>query len=261
MTATCSYATKVTNYNCRIRDRPNSQLRLRMSLHGKLYRADQRCLVGSANLTGAALGWGFRANLELLAPMPAATEEIRDFERQLLLGSVIVDQPIYSTTLEAVDALRKSGITYPMQAAQDEAAQMCSAFETWLPTCHAPDRLYDAYRGRNDRMLTSAYQDALDDLRAINPPVGLDRDGFTAYVISKLEQHPVIRQLDDYVAIPRSSEEVSRYLSAQTALPPDISSTEAAEILKLWLLNFFPNRYRARPPEGVDVFVRGARIG
>lgn len=40
-----------------IQQRSNSSLWLRPDLHAKYYRADQRCLVGSANLTGKALGW------------------------------------------------------------------------------------------------------------------------------------------------------------------------------------------------------------
>ncbi|MFM6208190.1 phospholipase D family protein, partial [Planktothrix sp.] len=36
---------------------PNSSLWLRNDLHAKYYRADQQCLIGSANLTANALGW------------------------------------------------------------------------------------------------------------------------------------------------------------------------------------------------------------
>jgi hypothetical protein len=39
-----------------IHQRSNSSLWLRPDLHAKYYRADQQCLVGSANLTGKALG-------------------------------------------------------------------------------------------------------------------------------------------------------------------------------------------------------------
>ncbi len=40
-----------------IQNRPNSSLWLRPDLHAKYYRADNCCLIGSANLTNKALGW------------------------------------------------------------------------------------------------------------------------------------------------------------------------------------------------------------
>src|SRR6266566_1157307 len=49
-----------------VQERPRSCLRLRQDLHAKYYRADNRCLVGSANLTAAALGLSAAPNLELL---------------------------------------------------------------------------------------------------------------------------------------------------------------------------------------------------
>lgn len=52
-----------------IQNRPNSSLWLRSDLHAKYYRADNHCLVGSANLTGKALGWSDCPNLELLVPL------------------------------------------------------------------------------------------------------------------------------------------------------------------------------------------------
>ena len=49
-------------------ERPRTEVRLSHSLHAKLYVADDRCLVGSANLTAAALGWRQDSNLEILIP-------------------------------------------------------------------------------------------------------------------------------------------------------------------------------------------------
>ena len=57
-----------------IQNRPNSSLWLRPDLHAKYYRADNRCLVGSANLTGKALCWSNLPNLELLMPVSAMNQ-------------------------------------------------------------------------------------------------------------------------------------------------------------------------------------------
>jgi hypothetical protein len=243
-----------------LRHRPNTVLRLRMSLHGKLFRADQRCLVGSANLTDSALGWSRRPNLELLVPMSAADERITEFEWQLLSRSVVVDQSIYDGTMTAVDALRRAGILFPALTAPDEGQEPSSNIEAWLPTCRTPDRLYDAYHGRSDRMLSSAFEDALLDLSVLNPPSGLDREGFKSYVVSKLEQHPLIHEFDKFVATARTSEEVATYVASNITLLAEPPAAEVADILKRWLLTFFPDRYRTRPPEGTEIFVRGRRI-
>lgn len=40
-----------------LRDRVQSSLWLHPDLHAKLYRADDTCLIGSANITDTALGW------------------------------------------------------------------------------------------------------------------------------------------------------------------------------------------------------------
>src|SRR5579862_8242725 len=49
-----------------VKVRRRTRLRLRQDLHAKYYRADDRCLIGSANLTLAALGLSAAPNLELL---------------------------------------------------------------------------------------------------------------------------------------------------------------------------------------------------
>src|SRR4051812_7869721 len=60
--------------------RGRSRLLLRHELHAKYYRAGPRCLVGSANLTGAALGWSAKANLELLIELGAEDVQLAGWE-------------------------------------------------------------------------------------------------------------------------------------------------------------------------------------
>ena len=50
---------------------------LRPSLHAKLYRADGRCLVSSANLTGKATGRVPNANVELSLKVPIDHPEVQ----------------------------------------------------------------------------------------------------------------------------------------------------------------------------------------
>ena len=63
--------------------RPKTKLRLLDELHAKLYVADKRCLVGSANLTDMALGWRDRSNLEILVPARRSDKPIKSLLTQL----------------------------------------------------------------------------------------------------------------------------------------------------------------------------------
>ena len=63
--------------------RPRTELLLLNDLHAKLFVADDHCLVGSANLTGAALGWSEFSNLELLVSVPVQNEDVAVLLQQL----------------------------------------------------------------------------------------------------------------------------------------------------------------------------------
>jgi len=58
------------------------ELYIRQDLHAKFFAADDRCLVGSANVTSAALGWREPANLELLIPVKRTTAEVVALRRR-----------------------------------------------------------------------------------------------------------------------------------------------------------------------------------
>ncbi|MEX2373983.1 MAG: phospholipase D family protein [Dehalococcoidia bacterium] len=64
-------------------DRPNSELWLVRELHAKAFIRGSDALLGSANLTGAALGWSTRPNLELLVQAAAETPELTELLRHL----------------------------------------------------------------------------------------------------------------------------------------------------------------------------------
>jgi len=244
--------------------RRGATLRVRVGLHAKLYRADHQCLVGSANLTNKALGWSGQPNLELLIPADAGTPEIRQFEKDLIASSVPVESDLYVAMKQAVDALRAAAVP-PSPETLAEAATVQGGADTdlmsWLPSCRTPDRLFDAYQGRDDRMLTSAFTDGQRDLAVLNVPVGLGRNAFMTYVAALIEQLPLFCQIDEYVAIPRNRENMASYLAEIAGADmPDGPADEVWDTIKLWLLTFFPDRYRTRPPAGAEVFVRGRRL-
>ena len=57
-------------------ERLRTELLLLDDLHAKLYVADDKCLLGSANLTASALGWAEPGNIELLVPVSATDTDV-----------------------------------------------------------------------------------------------------------------------------------------------------------------------------------------
>lgn len=88
-----------------VKGRARTTLLLRPDLHAKYYRADDHCLVGSANLTLTALGLSRTPNFELLLPVASTHVGLEGFERRLLVGTVLVDDHIVDMTRAAVARL------------------------------------------------------------------------------------------------------------------------------------------------------------
>ena len=69
------------------KERLHTELRLLDSLHAKLYVADNDCLVGSANLTAAALGWRPDPNVEILLHVSRSNSDVAHLLDRLLSAS------------------------------------------------------------------------------------------------------------------------------------------------------------------------------
>ena len=68
-------------------ERPRTEVCLLNALHAKLYMADDKCLVGSANLTAAALGWRPRSNLEVLVSAKRSDPDVSVLLQKLALAT------------------------------------------------------------------------------------------------------------------------------------------------------------------------------
>lgn len=239
-----------------VKERPHTTLWLRSDLHAKYYRGDQRVLVGSANLTNAALGWSKRANLELLI----SSDVLADFEQELFAGSVIVDDSLYKHVKQRVDALpailKPETVDIPPDLL-DENIMPTVSLEAWLPLLRHPEKLYTAYAGDVDQLGTGSRIAALYDLQALDIPVGLNREQFEAYVGIELLQKPIIRQVDQFVETPQRFGAVRDLLktlpsSIQDGFDPDM----AWQTLMRWLVYFMPQRYTSFNPKHSEIFSR-----
>lgn len=241
-----------------IRERPNSTLWLRSDLHAKYYRGDQRVLIGSANLTNTALGWSRSPNLELLID----AKPLQEFERELLVGSVEVDNSIYEQIRQMVEVLPPPPISRPVMTelvpeSLDEDDLPTMPTEAWLPTLRRPENLYVAYIGEWDKLGTGSRIAAISDLRALDIPAGLNREQFEAYVSIQLLQKPMVRQVDQFVETPQRFGAVRDFLKTlPCARQLDFEADIAWQTLMRWLLYFLPSRYDLSVPRHSEIFHR-----
>lgn len=241
-----------------IKDHPNRRLYLRSDLHAKYYRGDQQVLVGSANLTNAALGWSQNPNFELLIESPI----LDNFEQQLFAGSVLVDDTIYKQAKECVAVMPTFVMTQNNQSVvdidlNDEVAVSFVSAEAWLPILRHPEKLYMAYLGEFDQFSTGARITSIKDLSALDIPLGLDRQQFEAYVGFQLLQKPIIRQIDRFVAIPQRFGAVRDLLKTLPCTnQEDFDADIAWQTIMRWLLHFLSKRYELSIARHSEIFRR-----
>lgn len=244
-----------------LRERPGATLWLRGDLHAKYYRADGRCLVGSANLTGAALGWSARPNLELLVELEATTPACVAFERDLLGGAIPVDDELHGQLTVAVAALETERPPLAaVEAAEDDGDHHFAPPlppRPWLPSLRHPEDLYLAYSGRGEELGSAAQASAAVDLAALGIGRGLSRGAFEASVGALLLQQPIICGVDQLLVQPQRFGAVTTHLRASPAgQAEDFDPNRTWQTLMRWLLHFLPSRYIRVPARHSEVMVR-----
>jgi hypothetical protein len=242
----------------RLSGHPGGRLLLHPHLHAKLYRADRRCLIGSANLTGRALGWSSPPNIELLVELDAEFSELAALEVQLLAAAVPVTAAMRDAVRAAADLLKAEN-RVPNFSDTDIDTDTLSP-QVWLPACTAPDRLWNVYANHEPwQLVTSAAAAAALDLLALGPPAGLLRATFNQYIAAALKQMPLVMDIDQRAATGITDEQAVALIVGAVgtdALP--YPPADMWEVLKAWLAHFFPSTYR-RTAHG-EVFVRGRQI-
>lgn len=246
-----------------IQNRPNSSLCLRPDLHAKYYRADNRCLVGSANLTGKALGWSSYPNLELLVTLSADEPTVKTFETELLTACTPVTEDLFEQMSLAVQLLAEQtpnaiATSSRVEILDDNVANNISEnVNAWLPTLRNPEDLCLAYSGQTEKLTTASKIAALTDLRSLPIILNLSQKTFKAYVGTLLLQKPIIREVDSFVKTPQRFGAVKNFLNSLPCSKINNFNAERAwQTLMRWLLYFLPNRYALSVPNYSEVFYR-----
>ena len=231
-----------------VKGRPRTRLRLRQDLHAKYYRADDHCLVGSANLTLTAFGLLSAPNLELLIRAAQNSAGLPGFEEQLLAGTVDVDEDLVNLTRIAVSrlpALLETEDADPFGPAEPRL------LTTWVPALRQPEDLILAYEGRSDVLTSVALRSAAADLDMLRIPPGLDQPAFEAVVRANLLCMPVVAAVSRFISEPRRFGEVRNMLE-QLLESAEAASREWQALLR-WMVYFLGDRFEYRRPHHSEV--------
>lgn len=239
-----------------LRERPRTALMLRHDLHAKYYRGDDQCLVGSANLTGAALGLSRAPNLELLVPVAPNHPGLEGFEQRLLAGAVAVDDHIVDLTQAAVDMLPELFALDEDQppGTLDVGGGAVLGPETWVPTLRQPEDLFIAYAGHVETLSGASQRAAASDLAVLQIPSGLDEPTFDVCVGAALMRMPIVVAVDGFVIEPRRFGEMRDLLTRLRG--PSTSSDREWQVVFRWIMHFLPQRFEYRRPHYSELISR-----
>ena len=239
---------------------PGAAMLLWPSLHAKYYRADGRCLVGSANLTAKALGWTHPSNIELLIEAPATHPRLVAFEQRAVAEAQPATAELHALAVAAAERIRQERDWLDQTVeGQDDILLSDGAVEehtsSWLPSLRHPSDLYRAYSGLLDDLTSASRIAALRDLAVLDPPTGLSAETFPVVIAALLLQMPVIARIDAFVATSQRFGAVRDLIASEKGIGKREASTTWQTTMR-WLLYFFPGRYLRSVPAHSEVFIR-----
>ncbi|RDG37991.1 phospholipase D family protein [Streptomyces corynorhini] len=171
---------------------PRVSIVLCHDLHAKVYVADERCLVGSANLTGRATGRRIPKNLELLVEVPVEHPEVQSVLEQIQQSAVPADAEMGRRLREQANLLAGDEDRPQVVVIADEAESIRTL---WRPETRTPQRLYRVYRGLKCDFPSEILAGVVRDLAHLDVPPGLDETAFSRAVRTCLYGLPEVAAL------------------------------------------------------------------
>ncbi|MCX4640193.1 phospholipase D family protein [Streptomyces platensis] len=197
------------------------------ALHAKIYIADDRCLIGSANLTGKATGRVPNANFELLIEAATAHPEVQRVLAQ-------VEAAATDGTPHLAALVRKQAELLQVDANTTQAEAVGDLAPLWYPATRRPENLYVFYSGRAT-FAAAVEAGILQDLASLNMPAGLGEGDFNAAVRTRL--HGILE-----LKVLRTGESLSN-LELESAIAKrsgvsDALARRRTENIAAWLQHF-----------------------
>ena len=221
--------------------RARTELLLLNDLHAKLFVADERCLVGSANLTGAALGWSEFSNVELLVSVPVQNEDVVVLLRQLEAAPP-------ATLAKRSEIEREAAALETGTWTEGGPVTVQNRSRGWLPRCAAPDRLFDIYQNSDTpRVAAETRHDGLADIKDLGIQPGLSRERFLEAVAAALRRVPSFgRILEEVPRVIRDNRGVELVEGGDPAASRDDAVLQW-RIVRDWIGVFFTDEFEVAP--------------
>ena len=220
----------------------NIPLYLRHDLHAKFFASDDKCLVGSANVTQTALGWRTPANLELLTPVKRTSSHIVQFEKELLAGVVRATLVQRDYLRDLIETLRNVPQMKSTTGIDDTTTGLIPS--SWVPRSRNPEELYSVYCGNRD-VSRSVLQTMHQEIREIGTIPGMDEDNFKAWVAATISQTPIISRVIQQIEKEGHVTEGGLIeLLAEVGVDTRMyRARDLLEVLRRWLTYFLPEKY------------------
>ncbi|AUB79665.1 phospholipase D family protein [Candidatus Thiodictyon syntrophicum] len=238
-----------------VNERAGARLFILDALHGKLYTADSECMLGSANLTGPALGWSRKNNIELMVPMAIEAPEVQAFMKRL--NEAV---PATYTLRKQIEDAAKELVAHPLEEGQAmDEDDVQGRRGQWLPRCAAPEKLYAIFCDENtNAVVKDTLRDGLQDLRDLSLPPGLSAAEFEVEIRNALLSMPSFAQITARIPS-RITDGEGRNLVLQCK--PHLDGSDAAylwQIVRGWISVFFASQYEVAA-ESYVVRLRSSR--
>lgn len=241
-----------------VREVPVAELLVQAHLHAKYFRGDQRCLVGSANVTKRGLGWTSPPNVELLVELPFEAEDLEAWEANLIRAAIPADDNLREEIRVQAEALKAAGAVPAVPEVGEDSTE-APEIEEWVPRCNLPDRLWEIYSGGGeDTMVGGAYKAGVYDLASLEPPKGLPRRYFNQYIASILKQMPLMSEIDEMASSGITDSTAQEFLINREGLELPYEAAQTWSVIKEWLTYFFPETYRLEVRQ--EVLVKGSNL-
>jgi hypothetical protein len=236
-------------------DRPGSRMLIHPRLHAKVLLVDDTtAVVGSANITDAALGFAEQANAEMMAVL-------RPVPNRLFLFLMRMERESIQATEELRQQFEKAARIAPVSPAHPEIIlPKLVAWETThpFPRFRIPERLYQGYVTVVGFSNPETRAAMLCDLFDLALPDNLDEAEFCQRVGAALLADAMISAFDQFVARPRYFGEMAEWLKRRSV--PAAHGQENRKLylqtLIRWLLHFLPRRYHLEKPGYSELFGR-----
>lgn len=228
---------------------PGGKLLVHPHLHAKYYRADQRCLIGSANLTNRGLGWVTPSNIELVVELPAGSANLDKWEKTLVDSAVVANQELRKQIKCEAERLITEDVPYEILEKEEIVGNEVPSSQ-WVPMCPVPEELWNVYIGQGlDEIVTSAWRAAQMDLNALQVPSGLSESLFEVYISSIFKGMPVIREIQFLASEGLTDAQAQDFLKTKFHESTQSETERMWNVLKAWFICFLSDDYRIEPVE------------